>query len=145
MVDDAFGYWLSGFTDGEGCFSIHKMSRYLAYRCRFHINLRDDDIAVLQRIQQTLGVGQLQRIARDRRSGTSAVRFAVESKGGCLTLCHLFNRYPLQSKKANDFAVWREAVQVWRLHRLQDPDWNQMGALYQSIRDARKYIEGVTI
>jgi hypothetical protein len=59
MYDDTFGHWLSGFTDGEGCFhgrvvpSRQKSSIIVS----FSIALRADDLRILEEIRQALGVG----------------------------------------------------------------------------------------
>src|SRR5213078_1096808 len=61
---DAFGHWLSGFTDGEGCFylGMHLYKGKKCYSCpttNFHIILRQDDAPVLEEIRRFWGVGRL--------------------------------------------------------------------------------------
>lgn len=64
-IDPAFGHWLAGFVDGEGCFYIGRICNrkkgveYVNYRCAFTISLRDDDHAVLHEIRDTLGTGRI--------------------------------------------------------------------------------------
>ena len=54
-IDEEFLFWFSGFTDGEGNFSIFLDKVYI--RFRFKINLHIDDIEVLKTIQSKLNIG----------------------------------------------------------------------------------------
>lgn len=38
------------------------------------------------------------------------VRWEVYRKADCLTLIDFFDKFPLQAKKAKDYALWKEAV-----------------------------------
>lgn len=104
-ITEAFGHWFAGFTDGEGCFYIAPSG------CRFIIGLRGDDDAVVREIQATIGYGRI-NIARKRtnaRSPHPQVRYEVARKAHCAQLTTIFDRFPLKTKKANDYAIWREA------------------------------------
>ena len=54
-ANEEFLFWFSGFTDGEGNFSIFLDKVYI--RFRFKINLHIDDIEVLKTIQSKLNIG----------------------------------------------------------------------------------------
>lgn len=121
---DAFGHWLSGFTDGEGCFALgwavgNRLSRPvpMAY---FSLALRMDDWAILALIQRFWGCGGLIRSMRTRDekqhpAGILRVQ-RVEDVAGIL-VPH-FDRYPLRAKKARDFVTWREGVALClQVHR----------------------------
>lgn len=58
MTRDQFSRWFSGFADGEGSFQVFLDRNYL--RVMFRIRLHIDDIAILYRIQEFLGVGKVQ-------------------------------------------------------------------------------------
>jgi len=58
MNRDQFARWFSGFVDGEGSFQVFLDRSYL--RVMFRIRLHIDDIAILYRIQEFLGVGKVQ-------------------------------------------------------------------------------------
>jgi hypothetical protein len=61
----------------------------------------------------------------------------VSSKGDCLTLVGILDRFPLRAKKRRDYAIWREAVMVLA----QAPDWERMGELHEALRRGRVYSE----
>jgi hypothetical protein len=63
-------YYVTGFTDGEGCFSISifKDSRMLTgFQAKpiFSISWHDRDKKLLEAIQRTLGVGKIYKHGKD--------------------------------------------------------------------------------
>lgn len=115
-IDDLWGSWFAGFADGEGCFTIGKRNDKnpcACYRCRFIINLRDDDRAILEEIRDTLEMG----VRYDKpastyggRNGQPSTVFQLQSINDCAELVKLFERYPLRAKKRHDFEIWKQAV-----------------------------------
>lgn len=121
-MDDAFGHWLAGFTDGEGCFQLTTRDG-VAYGCRFAITLRRDELPILQEIQSALGVGaiylkQAQSVANPQAS------YSVDRKAECATIVDVFTRYPLRAKKRADFVIWTEAVAKWNERRRAKVDFS---------------------
>ena len=143
-MDDAFGNWLAGFIDGEGCFRIAKRhQRYYAYGCFFSITLRADDEPVLWEIQRRTGFGRVRSYPHQRNA---AACYSVETRAECLALIEILDRYPLRAKKARDYAIWREAVQRWAAlkHRgcLSTAEtWAEVAELADRLRDTREYRE----
>jgi hypothetical protein len=150
MVDDAFGHWLAGFIDGEGSFCI--VPNRGGYSAKFQLKLRDDDGAILLEIALRTGMGRLvaeQRRTASRPNDNPATVWKVQSKGDCLALIRLLDRYPLRAKKARDYAIWREAVLEWNGMApgrrrpagggLCHSDWAPMAALGAQLREARVY------
>jgi hypothetical protein len=116
-----FGNWLSGFVDGEGCFRLvsfgirKKPSLIAAGAAEFIINLRLDDMAVLEKIHAYFGCGQvrvnLNRRPSMRRNTKPQGRFVVSTvRDHARVIVPHFEQFPLQAKKARDFAIWKEAV-----------------------------------
>ena len=150
-IDPAFGHWLAGFADGEGCFYVARVvSRgYVNYRCAFSISLRDDDESILVEIRDTLGCGVLMRRAPRPVAGFNSVApmvcLQVGNKQDVRDLVMFFDRFPLRAKKARDYAIWREAVLEWhskkrgggRHHGCHD--WSRMAQLHQDLKDVRRY------
>jgi len=57
MDRNQFSLWLSGFIDGEGNFQVFLDRHYL--RAIIRIRLHIDDIAILYKIKEFLGVGNV--------------------------------------------------------------------------------------
>ena len=138
-MDEAFGHWFAGFTDGEGCFQIieYKPGRY---DTRFLINLRADDIDILHEIRNQLGMGTVfiyDHCVKDgRKHPTKMARFQITNKKESAWLVEIFDSYPLRAKKRWDYLLWREAVK----ERFKDrPDWGSLCHLQLMLRAGRKY------
>jgi hypothetical protein len=106
-VEDAFGHWLAGFADGEGCFTILCVNG--TYVPSFQINLRADDAPILVEIHDTLGIGFL---TTPRKTGgpNKQIAWMVSDRQGTAKLVEIFDKYPLRAKKRRDYEIWRKAV-----------------------------------
>lgn len=125
---DAFGHWLSGFTDGEGCFNLRKQ-RWSQGRCwvrnaSFQIGLRADDVAILRQIRSFWGCGKVNfhkaRVPSDRNPrDCDSFQYTLAAAEPLHTvIVPHFLKYPLRAKKARDFAIWRRGVElVWTIVR----------------------------
>jgi hypothetical protein len=140
-IDSAFGNWLAGFTDGEGCFGIYHVGGVAkrTFRCNFQIKLRSDDRAILREIQEKIGVGCLYE-NQYKANVHPITMFTVQSKPDCIILRDLFEEFPLRAKKATDFKIWSEALNLWLLHKPGD-SWNYMVILKSKLEANRKYKE----
>jgi hypothetical protein len=115
---NAFGHWLSGFADGEATFGIRVCGgkRSMNYSPIFRIALRDDDTEILRLIQSFWGCGTLHFSDNARSKIPNAKPIAIY--GVQRVSSHIgvvvphFDMFPLRSKKRNDFAVWRKAVEL---------------------------------
>lgn len=133
-VADAVGNYLAGLTDGEGCFVIAP-NRTDSYRCEFIIHLRADDRPLLEWLRDCTGLGIVREGRRVKVGGDQpSVRWSVAMKGQCLQLVALFERYPLRSKKAKDFAIWADACRSWARQ-----DFGRMADLHVALRHARLF------
>jgi hypothetical protein len=145
VVDRDSGHWLAGLIDGEGCFRVHCEKRGTYYACHFTLKLRDDDTPILERIVTDTGIGHLKVDANRSGNSKPCMVWVVQSRAECLKLVTLLDEYPLRSKKARDYAIWREAVAHWtngeRGNRWHGPrDWSQMIAYKAAIEQARAYV-----
>lgn len=150
-IDPSFGHWFAGLVDGEGHFGIrrahmqYKSTRYVVYSCQFAVSLRADDLPTLTQIQRELGIGKIRPVSRSkdpkRVNENPAYRFDVVSKPAAVALVAFFDRFPLRSKKARDYALWRQAVVEWqktyRGHRTFD--WAPMAQLKTELELGRRY------
>jgi len=116
LIDKEFGYWLSGFTDGEGCFGINiwkrKNLKYTGFTPYFQISQRADSSnqAALELIRDTLKVGTLYPSYCKGKLPLSrlVVRRIDENYE---VIIPLFTTYPLKTKKRLEFELWSKAVE----------------------------------
>lgn len=111
----AFGHWLSGFTDAEGCFTLRRTSE----RCitRFSIEMRSDDEPILKSIKAFLGDRGAITSRQVRRQWNPQLAYAI---GGIKDIYDVlvpqFDEFPLRAKKANDYMIWRRgAILQWHV------------------------------
>ena len=145
-IDPAFGHWFAGFVDGEGCFDLHAVhcATKTYYYPRLTIGLRDDDAPVLGEIQRRTGLGSI--TPRRPKGGINPqVAWSVTRKNEVAPLCALLDRYPLRAKKADDYAIWREAALLWsslrrgsHWHGAND-DYDKLKGYYDKLRESRRY------
>lgn len=102
MNRSQFSMWLAGFIDGEGNFQVFLDRHYL--RVMFRIRLHKDDINVLQKIQEFLGVG---RVLID---GNSVVFIISNVKDLINVLFPLLDKYNLFTTKWLDYIDFKKVV-----------------------------------
>jgi hypothetical protein len=141
-AEEAFGYWFSGFVDGEGCFSIARTP--WGFRCEFIIKLRADDLPMLEAIRAELAIGRINAGAHSTAgiNGKPWVRYVVAKKTELIRLTEILDAYPLRSKKRRDYAIWREAAIHWA-NSQQPVDWSPVTEAFHALRDVREYAEAV--
>jgi hypothetical protein len=145
-LEGEWGMWFAGITDGEGSFSIAKGSptgHY--YQANYSLSLRVDDAQVLYDIQKHLQLGNLyDKAGHTNFQGYTShpgMTFMVSGLEECYRLVQIFDRYPLRSKKALDFAIWKEFVTFkmsvkWKKSSV---DRTQEQELYKQLRAAKAY------
>ena len=102
MTTSQFSKWLTGFIDGEGSFQVFLDRHYL--RVMFRIRLHKDDINVLQKIQEFLGVG---RVVLD---GNTCVFIISNVKDLINVLFPLLDKYNLYTTKWLDYIDFKKVV-----------------------------------
>ncbi len=110
---DHFGSWLSGFTDGEGCFRLYIDKRYGGIpNAEFAIALRADDHRALILIQSFWNTGFLRvRSMQQRTNNHRNACYNIYNKSDLYNvIIPHFERYPLLAKKRRDFEIWKEGV-----------------------------------
>jgi hypothetical protein len=152
-VTPEFGCWLAGLIDGEGSFgsTVPRAAGGFGVCPRFHMRLRLDDRPLLDEITQTTHIGYVDEDHSPREgNGNPTARWLVVSKANCRGLVILLDRYPLRSKKARDYAVWRLMVHEWQAVRPRygkngrlPHDWTRMRALAAQLVAGRRYVAPV--
>ena len=106
--------YISGFVDGEGCFSVsirpHPTVRY-GSKCIigpvFQIYQHRDNLALLEKIRGFFGCGTI--TSKGPRS--QVMTYAVSGRRDLETaIIPFFDRHPLHSTKHHDFLKFREVV-----------------------------------
>ncbi len=155
MNDKEYYSWLAGLIDGEGCFRIQENksrkgspnSSRSTYSTSFQLKLRNDDHLILKEIHKKLGIGKIKYDTTRNGNSKPCCIWIVENNDGCVQLMKLLDKYPLKTRKLQDFLVWREAVK-WRQdtpkgNRWAGPrDWSQIAKMKEELNEARTYKGG---
>lgn len=105
-INEDFLFWFSGFTDGEGNFSITLDRGYI--RFRFKINLHIDDLEVINIIKSKLNIGRI--IVEENKSSCA---FVVQSFSELKdVICPIFQNFPLHTSKKLDFQDFYAAILI---------------------------------
>jgi hypothetical protein len=113
---DAFGHWLSGFVDGEGCFRLAFVEQVNKGRptpdAVFSILLRADDLPILQLIQSYFGTCRIYstRYSKNPNANPAFKLTTTNISDTSNAIVPHFERYPLRAKKARDFEIWKRGV-----------------------------------
>lgn len=134
------GYRLASLADGEGCFYIGRVKT--GYLCQFIVAMRVDDRPFLEFFQKETGLGRVTNWPACGPSNPKA-RWTVTKKKELLALTEIFDEYPLISKKARDYAIWREAVIDWNCHGPGD-SWNSIAKAHDQLRAVREFDDPAT-
>jgi hypothetical protein len=106
-------YYVTGFTDGEGCFFIglYADSNYkMGYRVKasFQIGLHEKDLPLLEQIQSYFGVGKITKL------GAESVQFRVTSLEDLNVILKQFDAYPLLTRKQSDYLLFKEVINLMK-------------------------------
>ena len=99
------GDYISGLTDGEGCFyvNVHTFHDHTHYspqtRVHFYIKLRQDDLVVLEKVRNTLGIGQIHYQPETRDNHSPCYRYEICHRDELKKLFAFFENHPLHSPK----------------------------------------------
>lgn len=110
--------YIVGLVDGEGCFSVtfnkHKNNRLLEVRLIFEIELREDDLEILERIKEVFGCGNIYHLKYERyRKWRPHYKYKVSNLRDIVTkIIPFFTKYPLQAKKKHSFALFSKVAKL---------------------------------
>lgn len=110
--------YVVGLVDGEGCFSVtfnrHKDNRLLEVRLIFEIELREDDLEILQRTKEIFGCGNIYHLKYERyQKWRPHYKYKVSSLKDITTkIIPFFTKYPLQAKKKYSFALFSKVAEL---------------------------------
>jgi LAGLIDADG DNA endonuclease family protein len=103
--------WVSGFVDGEGCFRVSinahpRMPIGWQVLPEFRIVQHERDEAVLRSLRQFFHAGKVVVNHGNRKE----LRLRKLKELGLVI--RFFERYPLQTKKRNDFRIFKEILEL---------------------------------
>lgn len=112
--------WISGFTDGEGCFhiSINRipgMSLGWQVLPELRIVQHEKDELVLYKIKEYFGFGDV-KINRTDHHGTRK-EFRVRGLENLNKIVEFFKKYPLKTSKRKDFEIFSEVIEMMKEKR----------------------------
>ena len=97
-------YWLSGFTDAEGCFSLSLLSNSSGYRLRFLLCQKwEANKPILDHICSLFGVGNV-----FKHSSPNNWEYIINGVKNCNSILPYFDKYVLFSKKKESYKLWKE-------------------------------------
>lgn len=109
-------YWLVGFTDGEGCFSISIFknntlkSGYQVFP-EFVLTQAAKSLKTLEKVQKFFQCGKIYENKRYDNHRESLYRYCVRNRIDLVDkICPFFDRYPLQTAKQNDYQLFKQAI-----------------------------------
>ena len=114
----ATAFWISGFTDGEGCFTISVINNPRTRFGRqifpeFVITQGAKSLHTLQEIKKFFGCGSLVLNKRYDNHNEDLYRYCVRSiKELHSKIIPFFERYPLRTSKLNDFYSFKKAIEM---------------------------------
>lgn len=139
------GWWVTGFADGESWFFSRPLLRGYkkdrSIQVQWSITLRDDDEEVIYRIKDYLGVGSISRRTGKSKVNNGQISLNVYGVKSAKVLIEHFTKYPLQSKKVNDYIIWKQIVERLdkKLHLKSDKDFIETVKLCDDLRIIRLY------
>lgn len=120
--------WITGFVDGEGCFSVgfvRQPDRKETYRIRrgyktgyqlfheFSVTQGEKSIASLRILEEFFGVGYLVQNKRHDNHKEHLYRFSVRRREDLLhVIIPFFRKYPMKTSKQKDFEKFVQCLNL---------------------------------
>ncbi len=111
-------WWITGFVDGEGCFSISIFKNVTTTAGvqifpEFVVTQGAKSLEALKRLQDFFGCGRIYENKRKDNHRESLYRYCVRSKSDLRDkIIPFFRKYPLKTLKHQDFLVFCEVMDM---------------------------------
>ena len=97
-------YWIAGFTDAEGCFTVSFLSKSNAFRLRYIITQKGDiNLPILSHFILLFKAGII-----EGHSKKSNYSYILSGETNCYNIYEYFTHFPLKTKKAFSLQLWKE-------------------------------------
>lgn len=110
-------YWLAGFVDGEGCFSVGKSKSNNFYKAIFNINQK----YIANKLVLTIIIELLRSLINNDKAGSlyihsskskNVYELRFSSFKDCYKLKLYFDKYPLKSYKFIEYQDWLNFIKI---------------------------------
>jgi len=111
-------WWIVGFTDGEGCFSIavikNKTTKFgKQIFPEFVITQGEKSLAALKKVKAFFGCGNIFINRRHDNHNENLYRYCVRSLDDLdKKIIPFFKKYQLQTHKKNDFLIFKKVIKL---------------------------------
>lgn len=96
--------WLTGFTDAEGCFTVSFLRNSNAFRLRYIVSQKgDSNLPILSHLILLFNGGAI-----EGHSVKSNYSYILTDVKACFNVYGYFSKFPLKTKKAISFELWKE-------------------------------------
>ena len=100
-------YWITGFTDAEGCFSVSFLSLSKAFRLRYKVSQKGDkNLPILSHFILLFKAGAIE--GHSKKSNYSYILSMPDAEKACYNIYDYFTNFPLKTKKAISFQLWKD-------------------------------------
>lgn len=109
-------HYVVGFIDGEGSFNVsvnrkRRSHKGLEIGAAFEIELRGDDIEILERIKETLGCGGIYWYNYPKYKWGPHCKYKIANRKQIIKhLIPFLEKYPLQAKKRKVYELFKQIV-----------------------------------
>ena len=138
-------YWISGFTDGEGCFSVaiikNSTTRFgKQIFPEFVVTQSMKSLPALRKIKDYFGCGGIFINKRYDNHNEYLYRYCVRSVAELhQKIIPFFERFPLRTYKYEDFKIFKKVVEMMaNKEHLQKKGWNKILSLLSTMNRKKK-------
>ena len=105
--------YITGFTDGEGCFLVvispnSKLKTGYRVKATFQIGLHEKDFTLLEQIKLFFGVGEITKL------GAESIQYRVSGLDDLNLIIDHFDNYPLLTRKHSDYLLFKEVINLMK-------------------------------
>ncbi len=132
----AMSFWVSGFTDGEGCFSVSVIKNKTTKTGKqifpeFVITQGEKSLKSLEFIRDFLGCGNIFINKRYDNHNEDMYRYCVRSvKDLKSIIIPFFEEFSLKTHKKNDFLIFKKVVnKMFLKDHLNKKGWNEITSI----------------
>ncbi len=138
-ISDAWGYWFSGWIDGEGCFTSHVHKRGKAISVWLNVGVRQDEKPLIQEVKDIFKCGYITEFLI-KPLGSPSIQWRVfDINEQRFIILPILDKYPLRSKKKTEYEIYRELVILLQAREHLHDKYSHCLELVQQLSKAKKY------